>query len=101
MTPAEDYYNWSQAISMGKLVSQISRPITFPIRAVLVKRSWEQIHWLLDLSETFTITIWSSLSDKVDVQDLVRLRGSVKKSLLRSSTKPREGVQSSFKIPWD
>lgn len=39
MTPAENYYNWSQAISMGKLVSQISRPITFPIRAVLVKRS--------------------------------------------------------------
>lgn len=77
MTPADNYYNWSQVISMGKLVSQISQPITFPIRAVLVKRSWEQIHWLLDLSETFTITIWSSVSDKVDVQDLVRLRGSV------------------------
>lgn len=77
MTPANNYYNWSQVILMGKLASQISQPITFLIRAVLVKRSREQIHWLLDLSETFTITIWSSVSDKVNVKDLVRLRGSV------------------------
>ena len=77
MTGAENYYNWTQVIPMGKLVSHISQPITFPIRAVLVKRSWEQIHWLLDLSETFTLTIWSSTNDKLDVQDLVALRGSV------------------------
>ena len=62
---------------MGKLVSEISQPITFPIRAVLVKRSWKQIHWLLDLSDTFTVTIWSSAKDKLDVQDLVELRRSV------------------------
>ena len=77
MTPAENYYNWSQVLMMGKLVSQISQPITFPIRAVLVKRSWKQLHWLLDLSETFTITIWSSVYDKLDAQDLVELRRSV------------------------
>lgn len=74
MTAPENYYNWTQVISMGKLVSQISQPITFPIRAVLVQRSSKQIHWLLDLSETFTLTIWSAKYDKLDVQDLVTLR---------------------------
>lgn len=74
MTAPENYYNWTQVIPMGKLVSQISQPITFPIRAVLVQRSSKQIHWLLDLSETFTLTIWSAKYDKLDVQDLVTLR---------------------------
>lgn len=77
MTAQEKFYNWSQVLSMGQLVSQIAQPITFPVRAILVRRSWEQLHWLLDLSETFTITIWSSISDNLDVQDLVALRQSV------------------------
>ena len=77
MTAPENYYNWTQVIPMGKLVSQISQPITFPIRAVLVQRSSKQIHWLLDLSETFTLTTWSSKYDKLDVQDLVTLRQAV------------------------
>jgi len=29
MTPQENYYNWSQVISMGKLASQIIQPNTF------------------------------------------------------------------------
>ncbi|KAL9951105.1 hypothetical protein ACROYT_G043708 [Oculina patagonica] len=77
MTAPENYYNWSQVLPMGQLVSEIAQPITFPVRAVLVRRSWEQLHWLLDLSETFTITIWSSTSDNLDVRDLVALRQSV------------------------
>ena len=73
MTAPENFYDWSQVLSMGQLVFQISQPITFPVRADLVGRSWEQLHWLLDLSETFTITIWSSTTDNPNVQDLVSL----------------------------
>ena len=76
-TAVENFYNWSQVLPMGKLVSQIAQPITFPVRANLVQRSWKQLHWLLDLSETFTITIWSSTMDNPDVQDLVALRYNV------------------------
>lgn len=47
MTPQENYYNWSQVISMGKLASQIIQPITFPTRAVLLQCSATQIDWLL------------------------------------------------------
>lgn len=77
MTPQENYYNWSQVISMGKLASKIIQPITFPMRAVLLQRSATQIDWLLDLSHTFTITVWSSSRDKVEVKDLVALRQRV------------------------
>lgn len=77
MTASKNYYNWSQVLPMGKLVSQIAQPITFPFRANLVQRSWDQLQWLLDLSETFTVTIWSSTTDKVDPLDLVALRNNV------------------------
>lgn len=77
MTPAKNYYNWPQVLPMGKLVSQITQPITFPVRANLVRRSWDQLQWLLDLSATFTVTIWSAITDKLDLLDLVALRNSV------------------------
>lgn len=77
MTAPENFYNWSQVLPMGQLVSQIAQPVTFPVRAILVRRSLKQLHWLLDLSQTFTITIWSSTTDNLDVQDLVALRQSV------------------------
>lgn len=77
MTSPENYYNWTQVISMGKLVSQIPQPITFPMRAVLMQRSVKQVDWLLGLSQTFTITIWSKSSDNLNAQDLVALRERV------------------------
>ena len=77
MTAPENFYNWSQVLPMEQLVSEITQPITFPVRANLVQKAWEQLHWLLDLSETFTITIWSSTTDNPDVQDLVELRYNV------------------------
>lgn len=115
MTAPENFYNWSQVLPMGQLVSQIAQPITFPVRAILVRRSWEQLHWLLDLSETFTITIWSSITDNPDVQDLVALRYSVSdkrriyydlppdqekafKDALASSSDSSKGDSESF--PW-
>lgn len=64
-------------ISMGKLSSEIIQPITFPMRAVLLQRSATQIDWLLELSHAFTITVWSSSRDKVEVKDLVALRQRV------------------------
>ncbi|KAJ7386407.1 hypothetical protein OS493_008531 [Desmophyllum pertusum] len=66
-----------KVLPMGQLVSQIAQPVTFPVRAILVRRSLKQLHWLLDLSQTFTITIWSSTTDDLDVQDIVALRQSV------------------------
>ena len=88
MTAPENFYNWSQVLPMGQLVSQNAQPITFPVRAILVRRSWEQLHWLLDLSETFTITIWSSTTDNLDVQDLVALRHSVSNKRIYSDLPP-------------
>ena len=68
------HYNWSFVIPMGQLLVDISQPVTFPIRYSLVGRSLDQLEWLMDLSETFTLTIWSSASDEVSPKDLAFLR---------------------------
>nr|XP_054755613.1 uncharacterized protein LOC129261582 [Lytechinus pictus] len=50
------------------------QPVTFPIRAVWCKTSWPKFVWLLGLRDSFSITVWSSGSDIVDVGGLVDLR---------------------------
>ena len=50
------------------------QPVTFPIRAVWCKSSWPKFVWLLGLRESFSITVWSSNTDIVDVIGLVDLR---------------------------
>ena len=68
------HYNWSFVIPMGQLLVDVSQPVTFPIRYSLVGRSLEQLEWLMDLSETFTLTFGSSTSDEVKPKDLAFLR---------------------------
>lgn len=75
--PEKNKYTWIHVLEMGKLVVDVSQPITFPVRASLVKRSLPQLLWLLDISRNFTLTVWSSEKDTVDVKDLVELRRSV------------------------
>ena len=53
--------------------SDLDQPITFPIKAILARRSWDNLIALLDASRAHTITIWSG-SDLVDPDDLVYLR---------------------------
>jgi hypothetical protein len=74
---AKNMYTWSHVINMGKQIYQISQPVTFAVRAALIKRSLEQLLWLLDLSRNLTLTVWSSDKDEVDAQDLVELRSKV------------------------
>ena len=77
MSAPQNFYSWTHVINMGRLVSHITQPVTFPIRAALVPRSWDQIHWLLSLSDSFTITIWSAARDVINPVDLVSLRHSI------------------------
>lgn len=77
MTDAKNMYTWENVIEMAKLVHKITQPVTFPVRAALVKRSLTQLLWLIDISSNLTLTIWSSEKDNVNAADLVELRKSV------------------------
>ncbi|KAK3755575.1 hypothetical protein QZH41_005949 [Actinostola sp. cb2023] len=111
MKPVKNMYTWNNVLEMGKLVGKISQPVTFPVRASLVKRSLEQLLWLLDISRNLTLTVWSSEKDDVKASDLVELRKKVydkknvyydlPKSQADAFAKALEGVDVSTKYPYD
>lgn len=77
VSESKNKYTWSNVIEMGKHISSISQPVTFPVRAILIQRSLPQILWLLDLSRNLTLTVWSSEKDVYDQRDMLDLRSKV------------------------
>ena len=52
----------------------LKQPITFPVRAALVRRSWDALKTLLDKSSSYSLTIWTGKKDKLDPADMVFVR---------------------------
>jgi hypothetical protein len=71
---ADEVYSEEHVNEMLAYVTDVVQPITYPIRAAMVARSWPQLRRLLDASRQSTITVWSGSSDNVDVDGLVRMR---------------------------
>lgn len=68
-------YSWNNVREMFLLVKDLKQFITFPIRASLAGRSKEPLIWLLEQNiNRFSLTIWTSKSDKYDVKELLYLR---------------------------
>lgn len=76
----KDRYERHFVKPMKDLLSDVSQPITFPIRANMIDNSMEQIIWLLSLSDQYTLTIWSTKFDKPNMKELVNLRNKVDKT---------------------
>lgn len=85
---ASEGYTQSMADEMENICRNTTQVITFPLRAVYVKRSWEPLRGLLESSDRYTLTVWSSVGDEVDVQDLVWLIGQVDKMRLYMDLPP-------------
>jgi len=110
MKPEKNKYTWQHVLEMGKLVVDIKQPVTFPVRASLIKRSLPQLLWLLDLSRNLTLTVWSSEKDTVNASDLVELRKTVynkknvyydlPESQAEAFAKALEGVDISTRDPY-
>lgn len=110
MKPEENKYSWQHVLEMGKMVVDIKQPVTFPVRASLIKRSLPQLLWLIDISKNLTLTVWSSVKDTVNAPDLVELRKSVynKKNVYYDLPEPQaaafakalEGVDTSTQNPY-
>ena len=68
------HYTPEMMNEMAEYSRGLSQPITFPIRACFVRNSWPQLRHLLDLSRSYTMTIWSSGSDDLNPDDMVFVR---------------------------
>ncbi|KAK2150591.1 hypothetical protein LSH36_399g04017 [Paralvinella palmiformis] len=66
-------YTRDMVDEMLAFVAPLQQPVTFPVRAKLVKRSWDNLKELLSSSRAHALTIWSG-SDLVDPDDLVYVR---------------------------
>ncbi|XP_028403555.1 protein FAM151B-like isoform X2 [Dendronephthya gigantea] len=75
-------YTRAMVQEMETICRNTTQIITFPIRAIYVRQSWEPLKWLLDTSSRYTLTIWSSVNDDVKVEDLVWLTKQIDKRRL-------------------
>ena len=73
----KDFYESRFVQPMRDLLSSVTQPITFPVRANLIGKSMEQMLWLLSLSDNYTLTVWSAVHDEPNIKDLVALRKKV------------------------
>ena len=81
-------YTQSMVEEMESICRNTTQVITFPIRAIYVRRSWGPLEWLLDTSSRYTLTIWSAVDDDVQVEDLVWLTEQIDKRRLYMDLPP-------------
>ncbi|XP_078071001.1 protein FAM151B isoform X2 [Mustelus asterias] len=73
-------YTWEMVKEMEQICQTLSQPVTFPVRAALVRPSWPQLHWLLQQSERYSLTVWTAKEDLYTVKDLLYIRENFDKS---------------------
>ncbi|XP_023418319.1 protein FAM151A [Cavia porcellus] len=67
-------YTRAMLEEMQALVGTMPQKVTFPVRAVMVRRAWPHFSWLLDQSDRYTLTLWQGTTDPVSVDDLLYIR---------------------------
>ncbi|XP_021524319.2 protein FAM151B isoform X1 [Aotus nancymaae] len=90
-------YNWTMVKEMEYICNELSQPVTFPVRAALVRQSCSQLLWLLKKSNRFcvcvfssvvaepfhwtpgfpqrySLTIWTGKNDNYSIEDLLYIR---------------------------
>ncbi|XP_069792603.1 protein FAM151B [Narcine bancroftii] len=73
-------YTWEMVKEMEQICQMLCQPVTFPVRAVLVRSSWPQLHWLLQQSERYSLTVWTRREDSYTLEDILYLREEFNKS---------------------
>ncbi|KAG8540791.1 hypothetical protein GDO81_018536, partial [Engystomops pustulosus] len=67
-------YSWEMVKEMEDICKNLSQPVTFPVRAPVVRQSWPQLQWLLQMSDRYSLTVWSGKDDIYPVEDLLYIR---------------------------
>ncbi|XP_075049258.1 protein FAM151B [Mixophyes fleayi] len=67
-------YSWEMVREMEEICKTLSQPVTFPVRAALVRQSWPPLQWLLQTSDRYSLTVWAGKDDLYPVDDLLYIR---------------------------
>ncbi|XP_072037759.1 protein FAM151A-like [Amphiura filiformis] len=67
-------YTWEIITNLLYKVHRLPQHVTFPIRAVYLSTSWKRFLCVLGMKPSFSITVWSSPRDNVDMSGVVALR---------------------------
>ncbi|XP_076453677.1 uncharacterized protein LOC143288898 [Babylonia areolata] len=75
-------YSWEMVEKMEKVARKFRQPVTFAVRAVLARRSWDRFDWLLRQSRRYTLTLWAPVTspDKIALSDLDFIRHQSERS---------------------
>ncbi|NXJ64409.1 F151B protein, partial [Rostratula benghalensis] len=73
-------YDWAMVKEMAQICSALSQPVTFPVRAVLVRQSISEMCWLMQQSDRYSLTVWTGKEDVYSVEDLLYIRENFDKS---------------------
>ncbi|XP_029430106.1 protein FAM151B isoform X2 [Rhinatrema bivittatum] len=96
-------YSWEMVKEMEHICSALSQPVTFPVRAALVRQSWSELLWLLQSSVRYSLTIWTGKDDVYSLEDLLFIREKFDKSrvyfdlLEPRSSEFREAIEKEMK----
>ncbi|XP_004073000.1 protein FAM151B-like isoform X1 [Oryzias latipes] len=63
-------YSWDMVQEMEQICRDLPHAVTFPVRAALLAQSLPQLCWLLQRSDRFSLTVWTSTEDQFSLQDL-------------------------------
>lgn len=67
-------YSWTMVKEMEYICNELNQPVTFPVRAALVRQSCSQLLWLLKQSHRYSLTIWTGKNDSYSIEDLLFIR---------------------------
>ncbi|XP_008940719.1 PREDICTED: protein FAM151B [Merops nubicus] len=73
-------YDWVMVKEMAQVCRGLSQPVTFPVRAALVRQSVSELCWLMQQSDRYSLTIWTGKEDVYSVEDLLYIRANFDKS---------------------
>ncbi|NWI12867.1 F151B protein, partial [Crypturellus soui] len=73
-------YDWMMVKEMAEICSTLSQPVTFAVRAALVRQSLSELCWLLQQSDRYSLTVWTGKQDEYSVEDLLHIREHFDKS---------------------
>ncbi|KAM9349996.1 protein FAM151A [Symphorus nematophorus] len=71
--PLGQTYTKSMVEKMYNMIKDVPQKVTFPVHALLVRRGWQHISWLLSRSPRFTLTLWQGSPDPT-LDDLLFVR---------------------------
>ncbi|XP_045368274.1 protein FAM151B isoform X3 [Camelus bactrianus] len=72
--PGPNGYSWAMVKEMEYICNELNQPVTFPVRAALVRQSCFQLLWLLKQSNRYSLTVWTGKDDNYSTEDLLFIR---------------------------